>query len=177
MITVIVQDIFPYFCQAVPCSSTRAPPPLANCVVSKGDSSVYQQLLASKSNDDSDAVDPQFSSTYHPPVSLPIAINKTVEGDTVSMNSSADEKFYSPPSTPDDTTRQESKSGEIMNDVFFSPKTDTLAQVLTKPSFLLDFSRRFLYRQFFPYLVFVTCTPYHTKTIFWLGLSWHTTRA
>lgn len=123
MITSIVQNIFPYQSQAVPCSSTRAPTPLFNRVVSKGDSTLYQSLLDEDPNDDNEP-----GSGYHPPASLPIAINNTADRDTVSMNSSVEEKFYSPPSTPtsDDMAQQASINDSTLNDAFFSPKNDSL---------------------------------------------------
>ncbi|XP_031563022.1 Hermansky-Pudlak syndrome 1 protein homolog [Actinia tenebrosa] len=121
MITSIVQNVFPYQSEAVPQSSTRPPPPLFNNVVSKGDPSVYQRLLDDDTNDDNDL---PSGSGYHPPVSQPIAINDTANGDGVSMNSSVEEKFYSPSSTPssDDMSQQK-------NDAFFSPRSDTLDDI------------------------------------------------
>lgn len=121
MIISIVQNIFPYQSQAVPCSSTRPPPPLFNRVMSKGDSSLYQRLLNDDPNDENSPV-----RGYHLPVSQPIAINNTADRDALSMNSSLEEKFYSPPSTPssDDMAQQASINGSTLNDAFFSPKND-----------------------------------------------------
>ena len=129
MLTVFTHNIFPYTSQVTPQVYNRTPPQQAHHRVKTGDPSLVHPAQEGPSSQE----DGPKERAQSAPVRVPPRKHK--EDSPRSVESSADDKFYSPPSTPPLETLEEAvQSSGLLKETFFTPRATTPDRHLTSVS-------------------------------------------